>query len=194
MSIISTATIPVLHFDHKDVALVASSSSLLNEELGSEIDKFNTVIRFNGAPTIGYEKYVGSKTTIRVMNHATLRRAKNLREMKNSKFLIYTGDTWDKKKPAFLDPSIDFYYMKPQPLDYEDVGAPLRTGMMMTQLCVQAGLIPHLFGFDIKTTYTGSHYWEERRVGATAHNGVFESKVYCRMLKEGRIVEGGSCG
>lgn len=49
-------------------AVVGSSSSLLIQELGEEIDSHEIVIRFNGAPTYGYEKQVGKKTSIRISN------------------------------------------------------------------------------------------------------------------------------
>ena len=36
---------------------------------GEKIDEFDEVIRFNRAPTYGYENKVGSKTTLRVINN-----------------------------------------------------------------------------------------------------------------------------
>eukprot|EP00271_Cylindrocystis_brebissonii_P007632 TRINITY_DN211_c1_g1_i1.p1 TRINITY_DN211_c1_g1~~TRINITY_DN211_c1_g1_i1.p1 ORF type:complete len:1174 (-),score=270.23 TRINITY_DN211_c1_g1_i1:934-4071(-) len=47
-------------------AVVGSSGSLLMQELGEEIDAHEMVIRFNAAPTYGYETQVGRKTTIRI--------------------------------------------------------------------------------------------------------------------------------
>ena len=61
--------IPELNFTKdKRVAIVGSSGILLNTEFGSEIDNHDIVVRFNVAKTDGYEKHVGSKTDIRVMN------------------------------------------------------------------------------------------------------------------------------
>ena len=48
-------------------AIVFSSGNLLNEEYGEFIDSFDEVMRFNLAPTKGFEKYVGSKTTMRIL-------------------------------------------------------------------------------------------------------------------------------
>jgi beta-galactoside alpha-2,3-sialyltransferase (sialyltransferase 4B) len=52
----------------KRCALVGNSSQLMGSGLGKAIDSFDTVVRFNEAPTIGYESDVGSKTSIRWTN------------------------------------------------------------------------------------------------------------------------------
>ncbi|XP_050325683.1 type 2 lactosamine alpha-2,3-sialyltransferase isoform X3 [Bactrocera neohumeralis] len=54
--------------DIKTCAIVSSAGSLSGAKLGRFIDSHDIVMRFNDAPTIGYEIDVGSKTTIRVLN------------------------------------------------------------------------------------------------------------------------------
>ena len=51
-----------------NIAIIGSSANLLKTEYGEEINKYDDVIRFNRSPIIGYEKYVGEKTTMRVVN------------------------------------------------------------------------------------------------------------------------------
>ena len=53
--------------DTKSVAIVGNSEKLLNKNFGKEIDGYDFVIRFNRAPTKNYEKYVGQKTSLRVV-------------------------------------------------------------------------------------------------------------------------------
>lgn len=49
-------------------AVVGNSGALLDKRYGEAIDAHDTVIRFNAAPTKGYESHVGTKTTIRIQN------------------------------------------------------------------------------------------------------------------------------
>jgi hypothetical protein len=49
-------------------AVVGNSPSLKQYNYGKEIDAHDAVLRLNYAPTAGYEQFVGSKTTIRLVN------------------------------------------------------------------------------------------------------------------------------
>ncbi|XP_038671756.1 beta-galactoside alpha-2,6-sialyltransferase 1-like [Scyliorhinus canicula] len=58
----------------KTCAVVASAGSILRSRLGMEIDAHDAVLRFNGAPTIGFESDVGRRTTIRIVNSQVISR------------------------------------------------------------------------------------------------------------------------
>lgn len=45
---------------------------MIGTSAGEEIDKIECVIRMNNAPTKGYEKDVGSRTSIRVVSHTSV--------------------------------------------------------------------------------------------------------------------------
>lgn len=49
-------------------AVVSSAGALLGSGLGAEIDAHDFVVRFNDAPTDGFEGDVGSRTHLRVVN------------------------------------------------------------------------------------------------------------------------------
>ncbi len=67
-------------------AVVGNSGNLLQKGHGKDIDAHDTVIRFNGAPTVHYEEDVGSKTTIRIQNVDNLGFHEH-----NDKYLIFTA-------------------------------------------------------------------------------------------------------
>ncbi|CAL8318234.1 unnamed protein product [Lota lota] len=53
-------------------ALVSSSGQMLGAGIGGEIDSTACVFRMNMAPTRGYEKDVGNRTTVRVVSHTSV--------------------------------------------------------------------------------------------------------------------------
>ncbi|XP_013867104.1 beta-galactoside alpha-2,6-sialyltransferase 2 [Austrofundulus limnaeus] len=56
----------------KTCAVVTSAGAMLRSRLGKEIDSHDAVLRFNSAPTDGYERDVGNTTTIRIINSQIL--------------------------------------------------------------------------------------------------------------------------
>ena len=58
-----------LNFNSIDIAIVFPGKKILSDDYGAKIDKHEYVIRLNESLTTGFEKYVGSKTSIRVINN-----------------------------------------------------------------------------------------------------------------------------
>ena len=50
-------------------AVVGSGGSLWRSGLGREIDSHDVVLRVNQAPTVGYERHVGRRTHVRMLNN-----------------------------------------------------------------------------------------------------------------------------
>ncbi|XP_068428155.1 beta-galactoside alpha-2,6-sialyltransferase 2 [Clinocottus analis] len=61
----------------RSCAVVTSAGAILRSGLGQEIDTHDAVLRFNAAPTEGYERDVGNKTTIRIINSQILANPKH---------------------------------------------------------------------------------------------------------------------
>ncbi|XP_055630183.1 beta-galactoside alpha-2,6-sialyltransferase 2 [Toxorhynchites rutilus septentrionalis] len=59
---------PLFNQTSATCAVIASSGSLKGSKLGEFIDQHDIVMRFNNAPTSGFEDDVGAKTTVRVVN------------------------------------------------------------------------------------------------------------------------------
>ena len=55
--------------EYRRCALVGNSQRNLIHEYGEEIDSHDTVFRMNNGPTAGFEKFVGSRTTHRIVNN-----------------------------------------------------------------------------------------------------------------------------
>jgi len=49
-------------------AIVGNSGKILDRNKGDEINNHDCIVRFNAAPTDGFESHVGSKTDFRVLN------------------------------------------------------------------------------------------------------------------------------
>ncbi|XP_062280251.1 alpha-N-acetylgalactosaminide alpha-2,6-sialyltransferase 5b [Scomber scombrus] len=73
--------------DHKPLrmhcrtcALVTSSGQLTGRKRGEEIDRSECVIRMNDAPSVGFQRDVGGRTSLRVIAHSSLQRVLRSRQ------------------------------------------------------------------------------------------------------------------
>ena len=78
----------------KSCAVISSAGSLSKSKLGAFIDDHDLVMRFNHAPTEGYEEDVGTKTTIRVINSQVVTKAE-FDFLNNPLFRNITIAAWD---------------------------------------------------------------------------------------------------
>ena len=69
LAALPTATPPPQIHSFERCALVGNAQRMLLRESGREIDAHDVVLRLNNAPTIGYERFVGSRTTHRLINN-----------------------------------------------------------------------------------------------------------------------------
>jgi hypothetical protein len=197
---------PLLNLS-KDIAIVGSSGSLTNSGLGKKIDSFNEIVRFNRAPTKGYESSVGSKTTLRVSNNHVFDNLDILndgysnsppnfvRDMRNQKILYVGSDIkpWNRRHVnTHMSNSLHLFNYDKLAIIKDYIGATFKENMLVgtivITLCVMAKTRPTLFGFDLQPV-PRTHYWQDRpkEWNSVHHNPSEEQKILLKLHSNGHI-------
>lgn len=191
----------MIDFNNKKVAVVGSSGHLLERDYASLIDEHDYVIRFNQARVEGYEKFVGSKTTHRIVNvHTFLGTTGNSRFPKNDPMFIpnlsnqhiILNQFLDEKRIIARSPNNKVSII---PTDFWEYCKDLlnnqkhpSVGFLGTILAVQTSKNVNVFGFDQSPTTSKKHYWEDVRAIGSWHNFNSE-KEYFNLLVEKKIIK-----
>tara|TARA_Y100000034_G_scaffold109242_1_gene140358 strand:- start:4114 stop:4698 length:585 start_codon:yes stop_codon:yes gene_type:complete len=190
----------MINFDNKKVAVVGSSGHLLERDYASLIDGHDYVIRFNQARVEGYEKFVGSKTTHRIVNvHTFLGTTGNDRFPKNDPMFIPK----QKNQHIIVNRSINLNQIKQRspnnevsiiPTDFWEYCKGLlnnqkhpSVGFLGTILAVQTSKNVNIFGFDQSPTTSKKHYWEDVRAIGSWHNFTSEKEYFSLLEQENFI-------
>uniref|UniRef100_A0A1W7R8I7 Beta-galactoside alpha-2,6-sialyltransferase 1 n=1 Tax=Aedes albopictus TaxID=7160 RepID=A0A1W7R8I7_AEDAL len=100
---------PLFKERNASCAVIASAGSLKGSRLGGFIDDHDIVMRFNHAPTKGFENDVGSKTTVRVVNSQVVTKAE-FKLLTAKLFRHVSIAAWD---PGKFDQSLDDWIKNP---------------------------------------------------------------------------------
>jgi hypothetical protein len=185
------------------IALVGSSTNLLNKNYARLIDSHDWVIRFNQARVTGFENHVGSKTSIRMINHH-----------------VFTGTTdtnlFSKYDVNFIpsvnEPLILCRYLSnfeniaklrniKVPISYiKDETYSKACVMLKNEKSPSMGFISivfaleifdniSIFGFDLNKTNNPSHYWEETNNfnASNYHNFSIENEKIKELIEDKKI-------
>jgi len=192
---------PPIHI-RKSVAIVLSSPRLLEEERGAEIDAHRDVFRFNRAITEGFEKYCGSKETLRVMN-SHVAACCSIHEPADQNFacdirgrrvlVVASHHRWKGAKKKIHESNKLHYlnsktWLNKQTLFDYDCRQQASLGLMLTLIVVRRRIVPDVYGFDITGEVTG-HYWGDGydSTASAFHNFATERACFQRLLDAGKI-------
>ena len=183
----------------KRCAVVGSSQNLLDGEFGQIIDSHDAIFRMNSAPTKGYEKFAGSRTTIRLFHYSSHHKLpKEEDEQRVFIFISWTDflrmnelppGSEDRKNMLVLNPDI---VLEVQKNFGKDSTAWPTTGLLAVRLARSMCNAVSVFGFglDDKGLY-GKYYTPVRdSPKVLPHDFRRESLILEQWEKEGLITRG----
>lgn len=197
-------------FVSQNLAIVGSSASLLDREDGGLIDSFGDVARFNRSPTEGWEKHVGSKTTIRVANNHVFANVKHnvggdencddwkpegqpqdfIKDLKQQRILLLNKDSsaWENKKSHIDSTSTAFLGDYRCAEFYGGVMSP-SVGYAFIAMSIMNGIKPTLFGFGLlELDNKASHYWENKNKIISSHGYGLERENIKKWQETGKLL------
>uniref|UniRef100_A0A2I3GPU8 CMP-N-acetylneuraminate-beta-1,4-galactoside alpha-2,3-sialyltransferase n=1 Tax=Nomascus leucogenys TaxID=61853 RepID=A0A2I3GPU8_NOMLE len=204
--------------------IVGNGGVLANKSLGSRIDDYDIVVRLNSAPVKGFEKDVGSKTTLRITYpEGAMQRPEQYE--RDSLFVLWLKYIVYKERVSASDgfwksvatrvpkepPEIRIlnpYFI--QEAAFTLIGLPFNNGLM------GRGNIPTLgsvavtmalhgcdevavagFGYDMSTPNAPLHYYETVRMAAIKESwthNIQREKEFLRKLVKARVITDLSSG
>lgn len=195
------------------VAIVGGSSSLSRNNPGEEIDAHDYVVRFNRAPTKGFEDIVGSKCSLRVANNHVFDNV-NLEEYHKEDGVSWTGQPYNFIKnlkdttilyfgpdivpwnnyESNTDGSCSLYRFQYENSDLLKMrigvkfGANFSVGVGVIVLFVLSGITPTIYGFDVEEDTGRSHYWESRPAVGPCHDLSTEKQILKDLIAKKYII------
>lgn len=174
--------------------LVGNSSSALNKKLGSYIDSFENVARFNRFKVNGYEEDLGTKCTHWVLNYKLTTDSRNYL-VKNLEKVI--SNTTDLKQALILTTAKDdgklddirkqvdievIYKQYPVPFNYKPT-----TGFLTIKYLLDIFPQLNLVGFDFGKSH---HYWGNQGISDVPgkHEWDKEKTYIDKLVAQNKIV------
>ena len=192
----------------KKCCVLGNSGSVLESEKGEEIDSMDFIIRNNFGPTKGYEKYVGSKTDLRVVNihgfvylydmehrekvkekfpeedFEFLLKIKNETVVDRHNIGIKSGrEVFDSNRNKLLRMSDEFIKLE------STLGKNLTTGLVSILIACSLFDEVYIHGFDFYSSNYPEHYFEKSIPYARNSHNLGEEKNIFNTLLEINIIK-----
>ena len=171
-------------------SLVGSSGSLLYFENGPIIDQSDLVIRFNHAPIKMYEKFVGSRTDLRISNGEHLGfnekpNEKTLHHLRSKSFLtrvmLYEKHFGKKKLPYLVHPGFTEYVANAS-LPYI-----ASSGYFAILMAMEVCSNVHLYGFHSSFNQGSRHHYFNNEVPANPNRDTSEYERLKKLEEHGLL-------
>ncbi|KAK1297263.1 hypothetical protein QJS10_CPB15g00246 [Acorus calamus] len=161
-------------------AVIGNSGDLLKTNFGEEIDGYDVVIRENGAPIQNYTKYVGRKSTFRLLNRGSakaLDKVVELDETRKEVLLIKTTIHDIMNKMIRELPIHNPVYLM---LGASFGSAAKGTGLKALEFALSICDSVDMYGFTVDPGYKEwTRYFSESRQGHTPLHG----RAYYQMME-----------
>lgn len=192
------------------VLVLGNAPTLLDRELGKDIDRFDTVIRVNNFRVAGYEKYVGTKTDYAIISPACME-SDELRALDPSKVFVSGSnlrDDYERISMRLMDEKRGCKVLPPQEnvlksSIYVD-GLRLEMGFDLAKdqwpstgiIAVQwardrngkaAKVFVHGFDFYSDNRVTLSRYFDVKTKADGKHDFDREKKYLCSLIEKGLV-------
>lgn len=196
------------------VCIIGSSTNVMDNKKGYLIDEFDIIVRFNRAPTTGYEQYVGSKTTHRFVNTHVSRNApyqdqdlmflpslKNqtilsFNKKSNSEFYRVFHETCDYERfdrdsivKTFINNNSSVIdTSKLEKLHYGR-GLEITVGLTAILYYINKGFTPTIYGFHLHdlTSEKSPHYFKTNKRPGVSHKNIDERIFILDLINKGLI-------
>ncbi|XP_068665904.1 sialyltransferase-like protein 4 [Aristolochia californica] len=161
-------------------AVVGNSGDLLKTNFGDEIDGYDAVIRENGAPIQNYTKYVGKKSTFRLLNRGSAKALDKVVELDDTRreVLIVKTTIHDIMNKMIREIPINnpVYLM----LGASFGSAAKGTGLKALEFALSICDSLDVYGFTVDPGYKEwTRYFSESRKGHTPLHG----RAYYQMME-----------
>ncbi|XP_078440507.1 glycosyltransferase family 29 (sialyltransferase) family protein isoform X2 [Wolffia australiana] len=161
-------------------AVIGNSGDLLKTKFGDEIDKYDVVIRENGAPLQNYTEFVGKKSNFRLLNRGSAKALDKVVELDDTRreVLIIKTTIHDIMRQFIKElPIINPLYLF---LGASFGSSAKGTGLKALEFALSICDTVDMFGFTVDPGYKEwTRYFSESRQGHTPLHG----RAYYQMME-----------